>query len=132
MMSRAKALKVKLKPGLSLGIFENIKPEPWWASNFYSIKSPIFCALLKKLNLNWLIEPNSFSKCKACLLSKNPKLWTLVKPKLSLVSVPSLSGMHFPIIRQNDGLSCQKLWWGRNITIITLKYFLHPISLIPI
>ena len=45
---RARALKVELKPGPSLGPSEKVKPEPRQASKFYFIHAPIFWALLKK------------------------------------------------------------------------------------
>ena len=49
---RARALKVELEPGLSLGTSEKVEPETWRASKFYSIKAPIFWALLKKSSLS--------------------------------------------------------------------------------
>ena len=63
--SPAELKKFELKPGPNLGPSEKVKPEPRRASNFYSLKAPIFWALA------W-IEPEPFSKCRARALQKRP------------------------------------------------------------
>ena len=60
---RARALKVELGP--SLGPFKKVEPRR--ASNFYSMKAPIFWALLKESSLgpSQNVEPEPSKKSRA-------------------------------------------------------------------
>ena len=66
---RARALKVEHEPGPSLGPSKKVEPEPRRASNFYSMKAPIFWALLKEsspsLGPSQNVEPEPSKKSRA-------------------------------------------------------------------
>ena len=66
---RARALKVELELGPSLGPSKKVKPEPQRAYNFYSMKAPIFWALLKEsspsLDPSQNVEPEPSKKSRA-------------------------------------------------------------------
>ena len=56
-LNQAWSLNVELGLDFDLIPSKKVEPKPGWASNIYSIKAPIFLALLKMSSLGWAWAP---------------------------------------------------------------------------